>query len=151
MAAGVENPEIARDLILTLGGRQSGDGYAHSFLGTVSKELFGGAIPAGDRTVRTDAEDGVGGIFDDGGHLTGAAVGSRFGERPLTSHAAREHGNSEEYDQALQIGGPGSYQRKTMGGNTKKSRQAAESSEQKIAGPKPRKRAVKSTATRKRA
>ncbi len=37
------------------------------------------------------------------------------------------------------------------GGNTKNSRQAVETSEQNTAGPKPRKRAVKSTAARKSA
>ena len=104
VSAAVEYLEVTVHLGLAFRRRQSRYGQSDGFLGRVAIELFGGAIPTGDEAGRTGAVNCVSGVFHDGRHLTGGALGARFRQRFLPGHASGKNGNGEENRQPLGVG-----------------------------------------------
>ena len=103
IAAFIENPSIAFSFLLTLRGRESSAEQADSLLARVSEKMLGRAIPAGDCALRIGAENGVAGIFHNGGHLADRALRPRFSKRSLPRHAARENRDRQKYQHLLRV------------------------------------------------
>ena len=103
MAPVVKNHEISQHLIAPLRRHQFRDRRTDHLLGRIAKKIFSRPIPASDSAIGTGAVDRVTGVFDDGRHLAGTAIGSRFRQSALTSHASGKYGKGEEHQQPFEV------------------------------------------------
>src|SRR5208282_4640981 len=101
--AAVEQFAVAFRFVLALGWRELSHRRAHGLLGGVAVEKFGGAIPTGDGAIGTGAVNRVTGIFDDGCHLAGGAIGARLRQGFLAGHASGKGGSGEENQQPFHV------------------------------------------------